>query len=649
RGLARKGLLRIEKRPARVRLTVLPEVARERAAALRRTLADERGLALLEALLESRALPLGQIGRIVPGAAHSDVQALVAAGVCRLEERELYRDPFAGAVPLPEPPPVLTVQQGIVWREIYEALGKGGYQVFLLHGVAGSGKTELYLRALGRVLREGRQAIVLVPEIVLTTQFAHRFAARFPGRIAVQHSGLSVGERYDQWRRIRDGKVDVVIGARSAVFSPLERLGLIVVDEEHDPSYKQEDPAPRYHAREVALALARLTGSMVILGSATPSCESYRRAEARVFRLLELPERIRVREGPAGVRVAFPDPSLPRVQVVDMREELRAGNRSMFSRDLQRALREVLERGEQAVLLLNRRGAATFVMCRACGYVVRCPGCEVPLVYHADRNALLCHRCGRTVQPPRTCPACHSPAIRYFGAGTERVAAEVQAFFPEARVLRWDQDTARDLETHREILEAFASGRVDVLVGTQVAAKGLNLPRVTLVGVVSADTLLGLPDLRAAERTFQLLSQVVGEAGRAAERALVIVQTYHPEHYAVQAAARQDYRAFVRQEMAYRQRNGYPPFRQLALLTYVHPDEGMCREETVRLAAHLRRRVEATQGATLIGPAPAFVPRFRGRYRWQLLLLAPRVHPLLLGMVLGSGWTVNVDPLDILT
>lgn len=651
RALSRKGLVRVEKQPARVRLTVLPEVARERAASLRRTLADERGLAILDALAASgeRALPLSELGRLVPGASRSDAEALVAAGICRFEVRERYRDPLAAMVQPPEAPPVLTTRQGLVWQALYEGLSKGGYQVFLLHGVTGSGKTEIYLRALGRVLREGRQAIVLVPEIALTAQVVQRFAARFPGRIAVQHSGLSPGERYDQWRRIRDGKVDVVIGARSAIFAPLPRLGLIVVDEEHDPSYKQDDRPPRYHAREVALALARLTGSTVVLGSATPSCESYWRAQRGTFRLLELPERIRVREGPGGTRIALTETSLPRVRVVDMREELRAGNRSIFSRDLQRALREVLQAGEQAILYLNRRGTATFVMCRACGHVVRCPQCDVALVYHSDSGTLLCHRCGRRAAPPSLCPACHSATIRYFGAGTERVVAEVLAFFPNARVLRWDRDATRDLRGYQETLEAFASRNADVLVGTQMVAKGLDLPHVALVGVVSADTGLDLPDLRAAERTFQLLTQVVGRAGRRAERGLAIIQTYHPDHYAIQAAARQDYRGFFRQEIAYRQRHGYPPLRQLAVLTYAHPDEGSCRQEATRLAACLRRRAEAAGHATLIGPAPAFVPRVRGRYRWQLLLLAPRVHPLLAGLELGPGWTVDVDPANVLT
>jgi len=651
RSLERRGLVRPERRPARVRLVVLPEVALERAAALRRTLADERQAALLEALqrAEGGALPLSALYREVAGAGREDVDALLGAGVCRLEERERLRDPLAGRPVAPENPPTLTAHQGRIWREVYDAFGAGGRRVFLLHGVTGSGKTEIYLRALGRALRDRRQAIVLVPEISLTPQTVQRFAARFPGRVAVLHSGLSVGERYDQWRRVRDGDVDVIVGPRSALFAPLPRLGLIVVDEEHDASYKQDDVPPRYHARETALALARITASVVILGSATPSLESYARAQRGPIRLLELTDRIRVREGPVGAGQALVDTSLPRVQVVDMREELRAGNRSIFSRALQQALQEALQAGEQAILFLNRRGAATFVMCRECGYVVRCPRCEVPVVYHADMERLVCHRCGRRMVSPQVCPECKSPRIRHFGAGTERVVAEVLHDFPSARVLRWDRDATREPSAHQEILDTFAGHQADVLVGTQMVAKGLDLPKVTLVGVVSADTALHLPDFRSAERTFQLLTQVVGRAGRREERGRALIQTYHPEHYAIQAAAGQDYPGFFRQELAYRERHGYPPLKQMAGLVYSHSKEVPCREEAFRLAESLQRRLHTVSGARLIGPAPAFVHQQRGRFRWQLLLLAPDVHPLLAGLELPAGWTVDVDPASLLT
>ncbi len=650
RSLIRRGLLREELLPARVRLAVLPEVALERAAALRRAPADERQSALLAVLAAARdrALPVAALLQAVPGAGRADVAALVEAGVARQEERELLRDPLAGQVFDPETPPPLTEHQGRAWRELYDAFGKSGAHAFLLHGVTGSGKTEIYLRALGRCLREGRQALVLVPEISLTPQTVRRFLARFPARVTVLHSGLAVGERYDQWRRVRDGQVDVVIGPRSALFAPLPRLGLIVVDEEHESSYKQDDLAPRYHARETALALARITGSVVVLGSATPAVESYARAERGVYRLLELPERIRVRQDAAGVRQALIDTTMPLVQVVDMRQELRAGNLGLFSRPLQAALQEVLAGGEQAILFLNRRGAATFVMCRECGYVARCPRCEVPLVLHAEDDRLLCHRCGRKSPSPRTCPQCGSSRIRHFGAGTERVVAEVERLFPHARVLRWDRDATRERGAHDEILAAFVAHQADVLVGTQMVTKGLDLPLVTLVGVVSADTSLHLPDFRSAERTFQLLTQVIGRAGRRAERGRAIIQTYHPDNEAVQAAARQDYAAFFRQELAYRQRYGYPPCAQLARLVYSHSREKRCQERAAELADVLRKRVEAVPGARLIGPAPAFLARQRGLYRWQVLLLAPDVHPVLRGLDLAE-WTVDVDPASLLT
>ncbi len=646
RALERRGLVRRECRPAQVRLSVLPEVALARAAALRRTRADERLLALLERLeqAEEKALPLSVLGR-------EEATALLEAGVARIEERERLRDPLAGQEFSPEPPPPLTEGQGRAWREIYEAFGRGRTHVFLLHGVTGSGKTEIYLRALGRALREGRQAVVLVPEISLTPQTVRRFAARFPGRVTVLHSGLSVGERYDQWRRVRAGQVDVVIGPRSALFAPLPGLGLIIIDEEHDDSYKQDDPPPRYHARETALALARLTGSIVILGSATPSIESYSRAardepSALPYRLLELPERIRVREDSTGQPLVLIQTALPRVEVVDMREELRAGNTSIFSRSLRRALRETLSAGEQAILFLNRRGAATFVMCRDCGYVVRCPHCKVPYVYHADLGRLLCHRCGRKSSVPTSCPVCRSIRIRHFGAGTERVESEVLRLLPSARVLRWDRDVA---DARGDALEAFARREADVLVGTQMVAKGLDLPGVSLVGVVSADTVLHLPDFRSAERTFQLVTQVIGRAGRREERGRAIIQTYHPDHYAIRSAARQDYAAFFRQEMAFRARYGYPPFRAMARLVYSHSREDRAQEEAGRVAHLLAGRVSAVPGARLVGPAPAFVLRRHGRYRWQILLLAPEVQPLLQRFVLPEGWSVDVDPVSLLS
>jgi len=644
--LAAAGLVEVG-HEVKVTLRCLPEVAQAEAATLRRTKTGARQVAMLDALVreEGRALSLPTLYRQVQGAERGDVDELVAAGVGRCEEREVYRDPCADWNGPEEAPPELTMAQGQVWRELYEHWASSA--AFLLHGVTGSGKTEIYLRAVARALREGRQALVLVPEIGLTPQAVRRFRARFPGRVAVLHSGLTIGERYDQWRRIRSGQADVVIGPRSALFAPLPRLGLIVLDEEHDSAYKQENPAPRYHAREAALTLGRITGSVVLLGSATPALETYLRAQRGELRLLELPGRIRVQEEGAMGRHVLVDDTLPTTLVVDMREELSAGNTSMFSRALQRDVTAALARGEQAILFLNRRGTATLVLCRECGHVLRCKSCGVSYVYHAETDHLLCHRCGRGLTLPKRCPECGGSKIRQFGVGTERVAETVQELFPTARVLRWDSDTAHRPAEHAAILEALVQHEADILVGTQMVAKGLDLPLVTVVGVVSADTSLLLPDFRAAERTFQMLTQVVGRAGRRAERGRAIIQTYHPTHYAIQAAAKQDYAAFYRQELAFRQRLGYPPCGQLVQLIYSHHQEDECCAEAERLARLLAERLP-TQGR-LIGPAPAFVARWHGQFRWQVAPIVARdVQQLLAGLVLPAGWAVDVDPASVL-
>ncbi|HIE39123.1 MAG TPA: primosomal protein N', partial [Anaerolineae bacterium] len=465
------------------------------------------------------------------GCTRYHLDKLEERGLVAFDLEEVWRDPLAGKVFLPTEPLPLTPDQRAAWATLQSAIRNPQPAIFLLHGVTGSGKTELYLRAVAEVLAQGRKAIVLVPEISLTPQAVARFAGRFPGRVSVVHSQLSDGARYDVWRRARAGLVEVVIGPRSALFTPLSPLGLVVLDEEHDPSYKQQS-RPAYHARETALELARLTGATVVLGSATPSLESYLRARRGEFRMLTLGRRIlgharrladlqvvyhvpqlryrALREGPVEARYL----PLPPVKVVDMRAELKAGNRSIFSRALAGALDEALGRGEQAILFLNRRGRATFVLCRDCGYVARCPRCDVPLTVHGRRAVLVCHHCDHRESPPGECPRCGGTRIRHFGLGTEGVEAAVRERWPQARLLRWDRDTARTAEAHWNILQRFSDGQADVLVGTQMIAKGLDLPLVTVVGVISADTGLNLPDFRAAERTFQLLEQVAGRAGR---------------------------------------------------------------------------------------------------------------------------------------
>lgn len=640
----------------------------------------------------------------------STLRDLAAHGLISLEEEEVWRDPLVGREFVPDVPPKLTPDQEAVWRVIEEVIRGQGDKVcltmnrqaeetkgdrspssllqqasyvqpgdlspgktLLLHGVTGSGKTEIYLRALEAVLKQGKQAIVLVPEISLTPQTIRRFAARFPGRIAILHSHLLLGERYDTWRRIRAGEVDVVIGPRSALFAPLSRLGLIIMDEEHESSYKQE-MSPRYHAREVAVKLAELTGAVVILGSATPDVVSYYRAQRGEYKLLRLPKRImghrrrieeqRTRYQVSGIRyralgegyeeTLYTD--LPPVRIVDMREELKAGNREIFSRALQAAMRETLHLGQQAILFLNRRGAATFVMCRDCGHVLRCRRCEVPLTYHlrgndrVEEDQLLCHHCNWHEPVPQFCPQCGSKHIKFFGIGTQKVEATVQRLFPEARTLRWDRDTTGGKWSHEEFLESFIRHEADVLIGTQMIAKGLDLPLVTLVGVIAADTALHLPDFWSSERTFQLLTQVAGRAGRSILGGQVIIQTYTPEHYAIQMASRHDYDGFYEKELAFRREHGYPPFARLAKLVYVHSSQKRCQEEAERLYRILDHKIArlGLAGVDLIGPAPCFFGRLRGKYRWQIMVRASDPQALLQDVALPPGWRVDIDPVSTL-
>lgn len=621
-------------------------------------------------------------------------------GLVTVSSQEVWRDPLDDDVFVPTTPPPLTPDQQVVWEAIEKAIHQTVVQprdsqsassasarlesgedlsdplpvVFLLHGVTGSGKTEVYLRAVAAVLRQDRKAIVLVPEISLTPQTVARFAGRFPegkdGRqpVAVLHSALTDGERYDTWRRARAGLIDVVVGPRSALFAPLSPLGLIVLDEEHDDSYKQEAPRPRYHARDTALQLARLSNATVVLGSATPSLTSYHRAEEGEFSLQEMPRRImghtrrlqelqarhhvrytryRTVDGEASEASYLP---LPPVKIVDLRAELRAGNRSIFSRSLQQAIDEALSRGEQVILFLNRRGTATFVLCRDCGYVVRCPHCDVPLTYHSPRARLICHHCNYREPQPQRCPQCGSRRIRYFGLGTERLESTVRRRWPDARLLRWDRDTARTHEAHANILQRFASGAADVLIGTQMITKGLDLPLVTVVGVISADTALNLPDFRSSERTFQLLTQVAGRAGRGLLGGRVVIQTYHPSHYAVLAAADHDYEGFARQELAFRRQQGYPPYTRLAKLVYDDRDYSRAEARARDLSAVLRDKLaqEGLPASNLLGPAPPFFARLRGRFRWQILLRHPDPPALLTDVHIPDGWHVEVDPVSVL-
>lgn len=658
--LAKKGYLRCWSEPASVCLAIEPDQVLEIALQLR---GATRHAAVLDLLArEEGPVWVGWV-YLQTDANAQTLAELQNAGLVAVAETRRWRDPLAGRTFVLETPPQLTAEQSAVWETISPALtsSSAAAPVFLLHGVTGSGKTEIYLRAVAEVLRRGKGAIFLVPEISLAAQTIHRVAARFPGQVAVWHSDLSLGERFDTWQRVRSGQLRVVVGARSALFAPVPNLGLIVVDEEHEPAYKQER-LPRYHAREVALQLAHLTGAPVILGSATPDVTTFYRAERGEFQLLHLPSRVLAhRQYLASHKVATPRDAtpvpgltevvslpLPPVQVVDLRAELKAGNVSIFSRALQAAVRQTLAAGQQVILFLNRRGMATFVMCRDCGHVMSCPRCRLPLTFHAADEALTCHHCSHRQPNPTLCPACKSQRIRYFGLGTERVEAAVREMFPNARPLRWDQDTTRVRGSHAAYLEQFVEGRANVLIGTQLIAKGLDLPRVTLVGVISADTALFLPDFRAAERTFQLLTQVAGRAGRSPLGGRVIIQTYRPDLPVIQAAALHDYATFYRAELAARREGHYPPFKRLARLVFSGAGRARAQEQAEALATTLRREV-AQRGypsVEIVGPAPCFHPVLEGQYRWHIIVRADRPEVVLRNLPLPLGWRVDIDPVE---
>ena len=582
------------------------------------------------------------------GGSLSDLQILAEKELIELRETEIFRDPLENIeVAAARIRPELTPDQRGAWEIIRAGIEAGSSEPFLIQGVTGSGKTEIYIRAVEKVLAAGRQAVVLVPEIALTAQTVRRFMSRFPGEVGLIHSQLSPGEQYDTWRRARRGDLSVIIGPRSALFTPLPDIGLIVLDESHDGSYYQSE-MPFYHAREAAVRYAALLGAICILGSATPSVESRDRAERSHWTLLRLPRRILGIDAATGAPVS--SATLPPVRVVDMRQELKADNRSIFSRALQETLQATLMQKQQAILFLNRRGTGTYVFCRSCGHAMRCPRCdEVSLTYHREGEALLCHRCGYRRNMPERCPNCSSDQIRHYGMGTERVEDEVRALFPEARTLRWDRDTTRKKGAHDLILTHFANYQADVLIGTQMLAKGLDLPLVTLVGIVLADVGLHLPDFRAGERVFQVLTQVSGRAGRSLLGGEVILQTFEPDNYVIRAAAGHDYEAFYAAEMTYRREIGYPPFGRLVRLEYRDLDAERAERRAGALASHLNGLIAAQTRvqAELIGPAPCFYSRLDGRYRWQIALRGPDPASLLPGLPLDD-WRVEINPQSLL-
>lgn len=575
------------------------------------------------------------------------LNALAERGSIIIEEGEL---PPIPAQQRRTAPVRLTEEQERVWRSIAVELEQRPSRRVLLQGVTGSGKTEVYFRLIADVLASRRSAILLVPEIGLAGQIIRRARARFGQQVILHHSDLPDRERQEAWSRAAADEPVLVVGPRSALFAPVRNLGCIIVDEEHESSYKQDQP-PRYHATTVAERLAELHGALLLLGSATPDVVTrYRSQHGTGWTHEVLDERIggRVVDQFGEVR---PRPiPLPAVEIIDMRATLRESGSPLFSPTLCELIQQRLDRREQTILFLNRRGLATIVQCRSCGAARECPYCDIPLVYHRPIQRILCHRCGHSERPPTRCSECGKDTIGYFGAGTQRVEQEITNLFPMARVLRWDRDALRGSD-HEALLARVEDHEVDIVVGTQMVAKGLDLPGVTLVGIVNADTYLHLPDFRSAERTFQMLSQVSGRAGRRAVGGQVVVQTYSPDHYAIVAAARHDYDAFFREEIAFRRQHGYPPFKRLVRLLYRHTSNDEARDEAFRLVETIERHLidnPRFAGVDILGPAPAFIAKLRGRYGWQILLRGDLGPAALADLAIPFGWSVDVDPTTIL-
>ncbi len=598
--------------------------------------------AILKELAESPiAVRQSELLRRV-GTSSSPARALIDKGLAERVKLRVRRQPFATRAVESHADFTLTQGQQDALQIIAEGLNSGTPQTTLLYGVTGSGKTEVYLRSISDVLDAGGSCIALCPEISLTAHLMDAYRARFGDQIAILHSKLSMGERHDEWRRIESGEAKVVLGPRSAIFAPVRNLKLIVIDEEHEPSYKQ-DHSPRYSARLAAEERARIEGASVILGSATPSLETFYRTSTGEIRLAVLDKRV-------------DDRPMPEVKTVDQREEFAQGRRNIFSEPLRQGIEDRLSRGEQTILFVNRRGYASFILCRSCGYTARCPNCDVSLTYHSAMKLLKCHHCDESMRAPDVCPKCGGPHFKQFGIGTERVEEEVRKVFPEASVIRMDSDTTRRKNAHFQILDAFREGRADILVGTQMVAKGLDFPNVTLVGVISADTILNLPDFRSAERTFQLLTQVSGRAGRGKKPGEVIVQSFSPENYAIKAAAQQDYKTFYDEEIEYRRELGYPPFSRLINILSSDPVDSFAQTRLEDFKSALESRIQSDE-ITLMGPAPAPISRLKGMYRWHILIknrgsdgIQQVIKEVLadISQSVRTGLTIDVDPLTML-
>lgn len=540
---------------------------------------------------------------------YSTVNSLYKKGIIDVEEIEIFRDPTGDRVYKSTVPHKLTDEQSNALLLINESVGKGLNENILIHGITGSGKTEVYLQSIDNVIKNGFQAIVLVPEISLTPQMVERFKSRFGDSVAVIHSKLSLGERYDQWKKIKNGQVSVVVGARSAIFAPFNKLKLIIIDEEHEPSYKSESK-PKYNAIEIAQKRAELENCVVVLGSATPSINTYYKAQCKKYKLVKMLNRVN-------------QCILPTVEIIDMRKELEDGNRSIFSRMLYDELVANIKNNEQSILFLNRRGFSTFVSCRQCGLVLKCPNCNISLTYHSYNNRLMCHYCGYEIRNPSTCPSCQSKYIKYFGTGTQKVEEEIRRILPNASVLRMDVDTTGTKHSHQRILDTFRDQNINILIGTQMIAKGLDFPNVTLVGVISADISLNIDDFRASERTFQLLTQVAGRAGRGEKQGRVVIQTYQPDSFSILSAKYHDYNTFYSGEISIRESLVYPPFSEIVSIIVSHSDNETARAVTGEINNHLKKelaQVLDTNIYIIFAPTPAPLSRIKQMYRWRILI-----------------------------
>ena len=586
------------------------------------------------------------------GANLSDLRWLEQKGLIAFQTDQIWRDPLkhTKADLHYSDTPKLTSEQDSVWMKIESLMDQRIHaKPIMLHGVTGSGKTEIYMRVIEKVLALGQQAIVLVPEISLTPQTIERFMGRFPGKVGVIHSKLSPGERYDTWQRARGADFSIAIGPRSALFTPFPNIGVIILDECHDESYYQTEMGPAYHAVEAAILLGKLSHAPVILGTATPDVSLFFRAKYQKWPLLELPTRVAAQITAAPSTGIADSTPLPEVEIVDMRAELREGNVSIFSRSLTQGLKDVLAKEHQAILLLNRRGSASYVFCRDCGYTLRCPRCDLSLTYHRNSSSLVCHTCGYSRKMPAKCPNCSGSRIKQFGTGTEKIESDLQNLFPSARLLRWDADTSSAKGSEEVILSHFRQHNADILIGTQMLAKGLDLPLVTLVGVVLADVGLNFPDYRTAERTFQLLTQVAGRAGRSSLGGRVVLQTYQPEHYAIQRAAGHDFAGFYSDEITFRRELRYPPFVQMVRFEIRNADLVKAHQAALELYNRLERLVNASKDKTLelSGPIPPYFAKRSGMFRWQIILKGTDPAKLLAGEVF-DGTRVEVDPPTLL-